>query len=102
MAILKGEFNDFPQPAHGYDDVTLVLDTSGTTVTVVDTGVTAVSVIKCSVRPADGLESDEMDMDPVIAVPGAITPGVGFDVVVLPAHPHSHPEGVYRVLYERW
>lgn len=102
MAMHKGETNQFPPRAHGVEDITITLDRPPAVITVADTGVTLDSAIVASVRLGTDRESDEMEMDPVQVCVGTIVVGTSFDLVVVPMHPDSSPEGAYRVLYERW
>lgn len=90
------------QPEYfGASDLTWVLDAAVQGVTFADHGVTTESFIGVAVRVADGREADELDMDPLLASPGVVTPGVGFTVLITPANDRSTPEGAYRVLVER-
>lgn len=70
-------------------------------VTVTDGGVVSTSQVQASVQLASGRASDEAEMDPVIAVVGAITEGTSVVVTLVPASTESVPHGAYTVNYAR-
>lgn len=70
-------------------------------VAVADKGARATSLISATVMVGAGRDSDELSLDPVTCAVGAITSGVGYDVVLSPASRDSHPHGAYLVSIER-
>lgn len=71
------------------------------TVSVEDPSTTADSVIVASAMVPVGADSDELELDPLDVCVGAITPGVGFDLIVTPG-PRSAPSGTYRIPFIAW
>lgn len=81
--------------------VTLSLADESVTVVVADPTVTASSVIIPAAMAGDGMDGDELEMDPIIVAVGAIVPGVSFELIAAPA-PHSSPDGTYKIGFHAW
>ena len=70
-------------------------------VTIPDGQVVSSSQIQVSVQLGASRQSDEAQMDPVIATIGTITPGTSVVVTLTPSDLKSIPTGAYLVNYAR-
>lgn len=72
------------------------------TVTVADPSITADSVIAPAIAAGAGMDTDEMELDPIEVAVGARSAGVGFDLVFTASTPDSSPQGSYLGTFIAW